>query len=110
MNATIKRRCVGEGDEFRVWPASTRSPPTIMTSSSRLPPLREITPAEVDKLPELPSKKIKTDHDIDLWKTTRSYYDFSLFVRRLCESVVGRELPYEPEVVGEVRRNWNGSV
>ncbi|KAI5896141.1 PTPA-domain-containing protein [Schizophyllum commune H4-8] len=72
-----------------------------MTSSSRLPPLREITPAEVDKLPELPSKKIKTDHDIDLWKTTRSYYDFSLFVRRLCESVVGRELPYEPEVVGE---------
>ncbi|KAL1733440.1 hypothetical protein EV714DRAFT_204622 [Schizophyllum commune] len=72
-----------------------------MTSSSRLPPLREITPAEVDKLPELPSKKIKTDHDIDLWKTTRSYYDFSLFVRRLCESVVGRELPYEPEVVGK---------
>ncbi|KAL1705754.1 hypothetical protein EV121DRAFT_202817 [Schizophyllum commune] len=72
-----------------------------MTSRSRLPPLREITPAEVDKLPELPSKKIKTDHDIDLWKTTRSYYDFSLFVRRLCESVVGRELPYEPEVVGE---------
>ncbi|KAL1685419.1 hypothetical protein GGG16DRAFT_129415 [Schizophyllum commune] len=72
-----------------------------MTFSSRLPPLREITPAEVDKLPELPSQKIKTDHDIDLWKTTRSYYDFSLFVRRLCESVVGRELPYEPEVVGE---------
>ncbi|KAI4517134.1 Phosphotyrosyl phosphatase activator [Schizophyllum commune Loenen D] len=72
-----------------------------MTSSSRLPLLREITPAEVDKLPELPSKKIKTDHDIDLWKTTRSYYDFSLFVRRLCESVVGWELPYEPEVVGE---------
>ena len=81
-----------------------------MTSSSRLPPLREITPAEVDKLPELPSKKIKTDHDIGLWKTTRSYYDFSLFVRRLCESVVGRELPHEPKVVGEVRPDQDGLV
>ncbi|KAL1748334.1 hypothetical protein HDZ31DRAFT_29707 [Schizophyllum fasciatum] len=74
--------------------------------SSPLPPLREITSQEVDRLPELPSKKIKTDQDIETWKTTRSYNDFSLFIRRLCESVVGRQLPYEPtEVIESVANN-----
>ncbi|TRM62086.1 hypothetical protein BD626DRAFT_537814 [Schizophyllum amplum] len=78
--------------------------------SSRLPQLREVPISTVERLPELPSQKIKSDHDIETWRTTRSYYDFSLFIRRLCESVVGRTLPYEPQETSELTAQAVSSV
>ncbi|KAI0077814.1 Phosphotyrosyl phosphatase activator [Panus rudis PR-1116 ss-1] len=64
--------------------------------SAELPSLRHITIAEVAAMQSLPSRKIRTDEDVELWKTTRGYQDYGLFLRRLNESVVGHFLPYEP--------------
>lgn len=61
-----------------------------------LPPLREIALTEVNKYEDLPRPRIRTDHDIDTWKTTRSYQDYAIFLRRLNQSVVGYCLPYNP--------------
>ncbi|KAF9477738.1 Phosphotyrosyl phosphatase activator [Pholiota conissans] len=63
--------------------------------SDGLPSLRQIFLSDVPGLTP-PTLKIQTDHDIDHWKTTRSYSDYQLFLRRLNESVVGCFLPWEP--------------
>lgn len=51
-----------------------------------------------------PGKRIFTDSDVELWKTTQGYVDYGLFVRRLGEAVIGHYLPYNPpaESVSEV--------
>ncbi|KAG9047036.1 Serine/threonine-protein phosphatase 2A activator 1 [Tulasnella sp. UAMH 9824] len=43
-----------------------------------------------------PGKRIFTDTDVDLWKTTQGYLDYGLFIRRLSEAVIGHYLPYNP--------------
>jgi len=62
-----------------------------------LPLLRDIPLSEVLSLPEPPTTKIKTDDDIEHWKSMQSYRDYILFLRRLNESVVGTSLPWIPE-------------
>ncbi|THU98369.1 Phosphotyrosyl phosphatase activator [Dendrothele bispora CBS 962.96] len=45
----------------------------------------------------LPKQVIKTDHDVEIWRTTRSYKDYSVFLHRLTESVVGVFLPWSSD-------------
>ncbi|KAI0763321.1 hypothetical protein BD413DRAFT_583769 [Trametes elegans] len=61
--------------------------------SAQLPALREVSVSSLHKA-EPPTLRIKTDEDVELWKHTRGYQDYGLFLRRLAESVVGYELPY----------------
>ncbi|KAI0667938.1 hypothetical protein C8Q78DRAFT_980860 [Trametes maxima] len=79
-----------------------------MATSTRglgtLPALREVPIASLDPA-DTPILRIKTDEDVELWKHTRGYQDYGLFLRRLAESVVGYELPCnDPEPVQSVTR------
>ncbi|KAJ7887574.1 PTPA-domain-containing protein [Mycena olivaceomarginata] len=58
----------------------------------QLAQLREIPLASVSAL-DLPTLKIQTDEDVDTWRQSRSYQDYAIFLRRLNESVVGRDIP-----------------
>ena len=69
----------------------------------QLPPMREILLSDVlTKGPPVP--KIKTEEDVELWKTTRSYSDLGLFLQRLNEAVVGHFLPFMPQSLSQVSR------
>jgi hypothetical protein len=67
-----------------------------------LPLLRHISLSQVLSLPEPPTAQIKTDDDLEHWKSMQSYRDYILFLRRLNESVVGTCLPWIPEHRGQV--------
>ena len=43
-----------------------------------------------------PATHIKTDDDVDTWKRTSGFRAYALFVRRLNEAVVGRDLVDDP--------------
>jgi len=67
----------------------------------RLPPLREIPLSDLlAKAPPIP--KIKTEEDVEIWKTTRSYSDLGLFLQRLNQAVVGHYLPFTPQSPSQV--------
>lgn len=55
-----------------------------------LPPLRQI---ELPILQDLPELKIRTDQDVEVWKSTKGYADYLLFLHRLSEAVVDCTLP-----------------
>ncbi|KAF8193326.1 serine/threonine-protein phosphatase 2A activator 1 [Pholiota molesta] len=57
--------------------------------------LRQISISEIANLTP-PTLQIQTDYDVEHWKTTRSYSDYQVFLRRLNESVVGCIIPWEP--------------
>ncbi|KAJ7595266.1 hypothetical protein C8J56DRAFT_852365 [Mycena floridula] len=61
-----------------------------------LPDLREIPLAQIEKL-DTPVLKIRTDDDVLAWANSGSYRDYSIFLRRLTEAVVGYSLPWESE-------------
>ncbi|KAI0246068.1 hypothetical protein BJV78DRAFT_1348818 [Lactifluus subvellereus] len=63
-------------------------------ASIPLPPLRYISPGNLVALPAWPTPKIRTDTDVEAWKQTRGYSDYSLFLRFLNEAVVGCSLPW----------------
>ncbi|KAJ7886722.1 hypothetical protein B0H13DRAFT_2043771 [Mycena leptocephala] len=58
----------------------------------QLAQLREIPLADVPAL-ESPTLKIQTDDDVETWRQSRSYQDYAIFLRRLNESVVGKNIP-----------------
>ncbi|KZP10480.1 PTPA-domain-containing protein [Athelia psychrophila] len=61
-----------------------------------LPPaLRQIRLADLPSLP-LPSQKIQTEDDVNVWKNTTGYKDYLLFLSLLNEAVVGVELSWTP--------------
>lgn len=62
-------------------------------ASIPLPLLRHISPENLEVLKALPAAKIRTDADVEAWKQTQGYSDYSLFLRWLNESVVGCSLP-----------------
>ena len=67
----------------------------------QLPPLRQVPLSDVlDKAPPVP--KIKTEEDVEFWKTTRSYSDLGLYLQRLNEAVVGCYLPFTPRSPSQV--------
>ncbi|KAJ7246605.1 hypothetical protein B0H12DRAFT_1235533 [Mycena haematopus] len=70
----------------------------------QLAQLREISLADVSVL-DLPTLKIQTDEDVQIWRRSRSYQDYAIFLRRLNESVVGRDIPPTDSVPSEAIRN-----
>jgi hypothetical protein len=67
----------------------------------QLPPLRKVPLSDVlDKAP--PVLKIKTEEDVEFWKTTRGYSDLGLYLQRLNEAVVGYHLPFTPQSPSQV--------
>ncbi|KAF9500020.1 Phosphotyrosyl phosphatase activator [Pleurotus eryngii] len=57
-----------------------------------LPNLRRVDVASLKGMPK-PAQKIRFDSDVEVWRTTRSYQDYSIFLHRLTEAVVGQFLP-----------------
>ncbi|KAJ7771078.1 serine/threonine-protein phosphatase 2A activator 1 [Mycena maculata] len=57
----------------------------------QLAELREIPLSDVTAL-NPPTLKIQTDEDVETWRRSRSYQDYAIFLRRLNESVVGRDI------------------
>jgi len=66
--------------------------------------LRQIPLDDIANLP-LPEQLIKTDHDVETWRTTRSYQDYAVFLRRLTESVIGVFLPWSSDSDSPVCRS-----
>ncbi|KAG1735346.1 uncharacterized protein EDB91DRAFT_1295584 [Suillus paluster] len=60
-----------------------------LNSQTRLLPLRQIELPLCQAPPEL---KIRTDQDLEVWKSTKGYSDYLLFLHRLSEAVVGHML------------------
>ncbi|KAF9262490.1 Phosphotyrosyl phosphatase activator [Marasmius fiardii PR-910] len=58
--------------------------------------IRQLSLSDLEEF-EVPSQKIRSDHDIQFWRSTRSYHDYAIFLRRLNESVVGHYLPWSSE-------------
>ena len=55
-----------------------------------LPPLRSIS---LTRPIQPPRKMIKDDADVETWKRTTGYKDYSLFVSRLNNAVIERDIP-----------------
>jgi serine/threonine-protein phosphatase 2A activator len=55
-----------------------------------LPPLRSIS---LTRPIQPPRKIIKDDADVEAWKHTTGYKDFSLFISRLNSAVIERDIP-----------------
>lgn len=70
---------------------------------SGMPALRFIPIADVQHLETRPIQKIRTDEDVELWRTTQGYQDYGLFLRHLSEAVVGYFLPWSSASPSEVR-------
>lgn len=62
----------------------------MLNSQTRLLPLRQI---ELPILQVPPELKIRTDKDVEVWKSTKGYADYLLFLHRLSEAVVDCTLP-----------------
>ena len=54
-----------------------------------LPPLRSIS---LTRPIQPPRKIIKVDADVEIWKHTTGYKDYCLFVSRLNDAVIGRDI------------------
>jgi serine/threonine-protein phosphatase 2A activator len=67
----------------------------------QLPPLRQIQISDV-LASSPPILRVKTEQDVEFWKTTRSYSDLGLFLQRLNEAVVGCYLPFTPRFPSQV--------
>jgi len=65
-----------------------------------------ITLPDVSRIGPPPITRIKSDEDVELWKSKRSYQDYRIFLRRLNESVVGCTLPWEPEKRSQVESTY----
>ncbi|KAN0133332.1 Serine/threonine-protein phosphatase 2A activator 1 [Lactarius tabidus] len=63
-------------------------------ASIPVPSLRYISPENLAGLHDLPTPKIRTDADVETWKHTNGYADYSIFLRWLSEAVVGCSLPW----------------
>lgn len=55
-----------------------------------LPPLRSIS---LTRPIQPPRKIIKDDTDVETWMQTTGYKDYSLFVSRLNNAIIGRDIP-----------------
>jgi serine/threonine-protein phosphatase 2A activator len=54
--------------------------------------LRYISPEDLVALHAWPTPKIQTEADVEAWKQTQGYSDYSIFLRWLSEAVVGCSL------------------
>lgn len=63
-------------------------------AQNTLPAPSEIKVAEVKNL-DPPQQRIRMEDDVGVWKSTRGYHDYLLFLHRLSESVVGHFFPVD---------------
>lgn len=63
--------------------------------------LRQISLDAVRSLTDRPLLHIKTEEDVDAWKTTTSYRDYSIFLQRLTNSVSGCLLPWSTDSLAQ---------
>jgi serine/threonine-protein phosphatase 2A activator len=54
------------------------------------PPLRSVS---LTRPIQPPRKIIKDDVDVETWKQTTGYKDYCLFVSRLNDAIIGRDIP-----------------
>lgn len=73
-------------------------------ASIPVPPLRRISPENLATFHDPPTPKIRTDADVETWKHTNGYADYSLFLHWLSEAVVGCSLPRTNDNQSEVWR------
>lgn len=59
------------------------------------PPLIHHVPVETISTLELPSLKIKSDHDLEIWKSTLGYKNYLVWVGTLRDAVVGVSSPLD---------------
>ncbi|KAG2115014.1 hypothetical protein DEU56DRAFT_841546 [Suillus clintonianus] len=89
----LRKRCViGSAPQCALL-RTTNTPTTVdmpLNSQMRLLPLRQI---ELPLLQAIPELKIRSDQDVEVWKSTKGYADYLLFLRRLSEAVVDYTLP-----------------
>ena len=69
--------------------------------------LRHIPIDAVAQLHSIPAQKIRTDEDIEAWRTTTGYRDYAVFLRRLNECVVGCFLPWSSPCPTQVSSTAN---
>ena len=65
----------------------------VDVTMASISPLRYISPETLVALHASPTPKIRTDADVEAWKQTQGYSDYSIFLRWLSEVVVGCSLP-----------------
>ena len=75
-------------------------------ASISLPPLRNIPPENLAALRSYPTPKIRTDADVESWKQTQGFSDYSLFLQWLNEAVVGCYLPWTNDDRSEVKQTF----
>ena len=78
-------------------------PPPDLTSATLgpqpLPKLQRINVADPSirsRVLSKPVKRIQSDADLEIWKTSRACEELLLFVGRLCEAAVGKETTVDP--------------
>jgi serine/threonine-protein phosphatase 2A activator len=64
--------------------------------------LRKVSLDEVRSFDDDPTLRIKTEEDVETWKKTQSFADYSIFLRRLTDSVVNYYLPWSSDVAAQV--------
>jgi len=83
LNALVLRiKC------FLIWPKYCHL--AFSHTMAPLPPLRSIS---LTRPIQPPRKIIKDDADVETWKHTTGYKDYSLFVSRLNNAVIERDIP-----------------
>lgn len=65
-------------------------------------PLRYISLESLAAMQTWPTPKIQTDADVEAWKQTQGYSDYSMFLKWLSEAVVGCSLPWTNDNQSEV--------
>lgn len=76
------------------WTLSTvLSAPDDTMASESISSIRYISPEDLVALQAWPTPKIQTDADVEAWKQSQGYSDYSIFLRWLSEAVVGYSLP-----------------
>jgi hypothetical protein len=70
-------------------------------ATQQIPPLPSISLSTLDAL-EPPVTRIKTDDDVETWRTTSGYQNLLLFIHHLSNSVVGHDLPTDEDVEDSV--------
>ncbi|KAI0050507.1 Phosphotyrosyl phosphatase activator [Auriscalpium vulgare] len=77
----------------------------MATSTPAVKELRSVSIEALAKLNTLPVVTIRTDVDVDLWKQTRAFEDYAIFLRRLNDAVVGYVLPWTSSLPSQAIRS-----
>ena len=100
MTAYVTRFPLAPAEGHRPLPVTPMAPP--------LPPLSEITTQDASGL-EMPANMIRMEDDVGVWKSTKGYQNYLLFLHRLSESSVGHFLSDDASPQGNIVSQVNAS-